>query len=131
MKAKIFSILVAVTWILILAGCSLWEDKTLPEGVYGIWETDNPRYKEAYLEITKAHIAFHTIEGDANLNRITNIETESEPESAPEHTLIHISYEDRDGLEYLLSFYYSETSDGPVIRFKNQKEMDWTKRKDS
>lgn len=112
--------------ILFLIGCSFWEDETLPPQLYGIWKTDDPRYAGSYLEIRKESIVFQTIDGDTNLNWITNIETESEPDQ----TLVKITYKDREGLEYLLSLYYIETKAGDIIRFKNQEKVDWTKRKE-
>lgn len=112
--------------MLILVGCAYWEDKTLPEQLYGIWETDEPRYQGCYLEIRKESLIFHTIEGDSVLNWVTKIETVPEPDK----TLFNIYYEDREGLDYLLSLYYIETEDRDIIQFKNQDQIEWTKRKE-
>ncbi len=103
-------------------GCPSKKDTTVPDELLGVWKTSAPKYADRYFEITKGVMIFGIGEGDVNSSPITSIETAS----GGRHTLYTISYQNREGQEYRLSFYYDSAQDG-VIVFKNQEDITWTK----
>jgi len=121
MKLKILILFIIVTAFL---GCQILKDKTIPEELIGVWETSEPRYKDCSFELKDETIIFNNGPDYTNINFITDIEKLPEKD----RVLYHIHYEDREGLEYMLSLFYFKASNGGVIRFKNQKEITWTKR---
>lgn len=122
-KLKKLALCIIVTSFL---GCQIWKDKTVPEELVGVWETSAPRYKNCFFELKGEMITFNKGLDYINVNLITDIEKSPEQEGI----LYDIHYEDEEGQEYKLSLFYFKTPDGGVIRFKNQKEIKWTRRED-
>jgi len=109
----------------LLWGCSLWTDRTPPDELIGVWQTDAARYKDCPTEITPTRIIFHTVTGAIDINTIQEIEKTTEKGK----TLYRIHYENAEGLVYRLSFYFLQSPEGSVIQYKNQPQLIWKKRK--
>lgn len=121
MKIKI---LILITIVTVFLGCQVFRDKTIPEELIGLWETSEPRYEDCTFELKDEMIIFNNYPEYTNINYITDIEKSPEKD----RVLYHIHYEDQEGQEFKLSLFYDKTADVGVIRFKNQKEIIWTKR---
>ena len=121
MKLKIFAIWIIV---IVLTGCQIRGDKSVPEELMGVWETSEPRYEGCSFEINDKLIIFKNGPTYTNVNHITDIDRSAEEK----RTLYHINYVDRDGQEYKFSLFYYRTGTGGVIRFKNQKDIEWTRK---
>ena len=106
-----------------LFGCHILEDKTSPAELTGVWETSDPRYEDCSFELKGDMIIFNNYPEYTSINYISDIERSPETDGV----LYHIDYEDKEGLEYKFSFYFVKGHDGDVIRFKNQKEITWTR----
>ncbi|MGH7273199.1 MAG: hypothetical protein ACREIQ_01905 [Nitrospiria bacterium] len=104
-------------------GCQSEKNKTtLDPALLGTWKTPAPAYSDRFLELTRGLIILGTGEGNVAVHPIKNIEKVHEDED----TLYTLTYVNREGKEYNFSFYYNPRNEG-VIRFKNQKQIEWTK----
>jgi hypothetical protein len=104
--------------------CQKWF--TVPEELIGVWVTKDPRYFNFPFEIKKNTVIFEQGLGylDFDVYPIAGVKkTESEGQ-----TLYIIYYTLPSGKKFEFSFYYS-AANGGEIRFKNQPEMLWTKKK--
>jgi hypothetical protein len=119
-----FGLLTGILLILVFTGCGLWGDEIMPRGVFGIWETDDAKYRDCYLELDGHSLIFYNSESDIDVGFIKKTEITRESD----RLLIEITYSDKLRHEFFLPIFFSETADGPVIRFKNQPEIKWVKR---
>jgi hypothetical protein len=98
---------------------------TVPENLIGVWETTSPDYADRFVEIRSNEILFGTGEGKFDTYPITKIKIEKDRQE--QTTLYLICYKNIEGKVYKFFFYYDPANQG-TIRFKNQKEMVWTKK---
>ena len=112
--------------LFIITACTSGGDGTFHEGMFGVWETEELRYQNCYIEIQEEKIIFYNSEKGMDLYRISGIE--AIPKVS--RTLYHIRYKDNEGLEYLLSLFFMHTAKGDYLQFQNQMEFQWSKRKD-
>jgi len=96
-------------------------------GFNRVWETKSPAYADRFFEIQAKEIIFGTGEGRFDVYPITKIRIEKEKENQKQKTLYLICYKNIEGKVYKFFFYYDSANQG-TIRFKNQKEMVWTKK---
>jgi len=117
-----------VIGFLLIAVIACFDDgkSRMHDGMYGLWETKEPRYANCYMEIQKDRIIFYNSEQGVDLYHISGIE--SIPKGI--RTLYHIRYKDNNGLEYLLSLFFMHTAKGDFIQFQNQMKFQWSKKKD-
>ncbi|MBN2124291.1 MAG: hypothetical protein JW821_08355 [Deltaproteobacteria bacterium] len=120
MKRKWIVPALAVTLFL---GCNLFKDKDLPPDILGTWVTDEPRYRDCRLEFREGLVIFSQGINYISTNSITDVDR-AEEKGQPLYT---VDYEDREGQEYHLSFYYGGPPGGKFIRFKNQDQFEWKK----
>jgi hypothetical protein len=107
-----------------LFGCQLWEDRTLPPELMGIWQTSAPRYEGASFEFKGEWLIFTNEKQDySSVNRIKSIDATL----GEDRTSYEIIYESKDGLEYQFDFYYVKTRKGGVIQFTTQDSVVWVK----
>jgi hypothetical protein len=88
----------------------------------GLWKTAAPQYQDRFFEITKKTITFGT--GNSNL-KIFVVDHVSKI-VVGKNTVYTITYDDVEGSDLKLVFYYSPKNGG-VIRFKNKQEIEWTR----
>jgi hypothetical protein len=98
---------------------------TVPEDLIGVWETTSPAYADRFFEIKAKEIIFGTGGEKFDTYPITKIRIEKDRQE--QKTLYLICYKNMDGKVYKFFFYYDPANQG-TIRFKNQKEMVWTKK---
>jgi hypothetical protein len=119
---KALSILVMV---FAFSGCGR---EPMPTELLGTWFTSAPNYKGASMEITSETITFKNGKGYAGVNRIIDLEKSEEKEG----TLFKMGYKGDDGVRFVLNFYLKHVAQGktqqPMIVYKNQKELTWTKK---
>ncbi len=108
-----------------LSLCQCGKKTTVPEDLIGVWETTAPTYADRPFEIKTDEVIFGTGEGKFDTYPITKIKIEKDP--TEQKTLYIICYKNIEGQEYKFSFYCDPANQG-MIRFKNQKEMVWTKK---
>jgi hypothetical protein len=101
---------------------------SIPEELIGVWKTTAPPYADRFFEIKTDEVVFGTGEETFDTYPITKIKTEKDPKE--QRTLYTLYYRSIEGQEYQFSFYYDPENHG-TIRFKNQKEMAWTKKEAS
>ena len=124
MRARTFLVLL-VTFALMF-GVQCQKQFAVPEELIGVWVTKDPRYSNYPFEIKKNTVIFEQGLGylDFDVYPIAGVQkTELEGQ-----TLYIIYYTLTSGKEFEFSFYYS-AANGGEIRFKNQPEMLWTKKK--
>lgn len=120
MKLKIIALCVIAT---ALFGCQVRKDNIVTEELIGVWETSASRYEDCFFEIKDEMIIFNNGLDYTNINYINDIEIFP----GRGKTLYNMYYKDMQGKEYKLSFFYFKEGNGGVIRFKNQKEIEWTR----
>jgi len=115
-------IVAAMALFVTLAACQAQKENSVPDHLLGVWSTSAPRYADRYIEIRNDMIIFGT-GGDAfELHALTDIKEAREGEAIL-YTITHLNH---FGQSYTLSFYYEPSGDG-IMRFKNQREIAWTK----
>jgi hypothetical protein len=117
-------ILGLIVTVLLVSNCG---HEAVPPELIGTWTTSAPLYETASMEITADTITFRDGKGYAGVNRITDIEKREEKEG----TLVKMGYEGDEGVHFVLSFYLKKVKKGtaahPMIVYKNQKNLKWTK----
>jgi hypothetical protein len=122
---KVKRVLIIIIYLIVLPTCQCGRKATVPEDLIGVWETAAPTYADRFFEIRTDEIIFGTGEEKFDTYPITKIKIEKDP--GEQGTLYIICYKNIEGQEYKFSFYYDPANQG-TIRFKNQKEMVWTKK---
>jgi hypothetical protein len=122
---KIGRVLVVIVYLFVFSTCQCGRKIAVPEDLIGVWETTAPAYADRFFEIKTDDVIYGTGEGKFDTYPITKIKTEEDPKESG--TLYVICYKNIEGQEYKFSFYYDPANQG-TIRFKNQKEMVWTKK---
>ena len=124
MKSR--SIIVAFAILILFFGAQCQKEFTVPKELIGIWVTDDPKYADHPFEIKKQTLIFEQGQGylDFDVFPIVNMEKTD----ADGNTLYIIHYVLPAGKKFEFSFYFA-SAEGGVIRFKNQPEMKWTKKK--
>ena len=118
--------LILLATLVLMFGVQCQELFTVPEELLGVWVTKDPNYFDRPFEIKKNTVIFEQGLGylDFDVYPIEGVKkTESEGK-----TLYVIYYKIPSGKKFEFSFYYT-AADGGIIRFKNQPQMKWTKRK--
>jgi len=116
------AIVVAVASLAAFGGCQSRGHTTVPDELVGVWKTSAPKYKDRYLQFTKATIVFGTGFGSPDVQRITKVDVVREEQGI----LYTVSYkDDPDGHQSTFAFYY-EPRKNAVIRFKHQQQIAWT-----
>lgn len=105
-----------------VAGCQPRTPSAVPTEFIGVWETANVQYADRFFKIAPTSITFGIGDGNVETYPIVAVE-EVRERNAVFHT---ISYRNQDGQESRLSFYY-DPRDAGVIRFKQQRSIQWTK----
>ncbi len=108
----------------VLLGCQMGQESTVLEQLTGVWETTEPRYKDCSFEIQNDLLLFTNALNEVEINHIVDIEKDPDEED----TVYHVFYKDDKGQKFLLSLIYFKSSDGDVIKFKTQQDIEWTRR---
>jgi len=116
----------ALIFVIIILGCESKKIAAVPENFIGVWGTSDPTYADRTFEITKNEVIFQTGEQTFDTYSIKSIEMEKVP--GEEGNLYTINYINKGGLKYEFSFYYNPAGQGE-IRYKNQRQIAWTKKK--
>lgn len=115
-------ILVAFALLVTVIGCQSKENNAVPDNLLGVWKTTHPKYADRFFEIKNDLIIFGQGDGKSEFHAFADIESTREGKQIF-YTIIHINHH---GQRFTFSFYYDPT-DGGTIRFKNQKQIVWTK----
>jgi hypothetical protein len=121
---KVERVCIIIVYLMVLAACQGGGKAAVPDDLIGVWETTTPSYADRPFEITADELIFGTGEGKFDTYPITKTKIEKDP--IEQKTLYIICYKNIEGQEYKFSFYHDPANQG-TIRFKNQKEMVWTK----
>ena len=125
MKRKIILVTFITLAVFSATGCG--EKKgTIPDELIGEWKSSAPKYEGCHFEVTKLTVAFKPLDEEIYSNIITNVKREEDPEE--QYILYTIFYKTESGKIYQLSVNYYPEENG-VIRFKNQLEIVWIKKR--
>jgi hypothetical protein len=115
---------IAVLITLIVFGWQCGNNEISSDDLIGVWKTSEPKYTDRSFEITKGTITFGIGEGNFEIYSIKKIRMEK---IAEEKSILYtIYYENSDGDENIFAFYYTPEKGG-IIRFKNQRQIEWEK----
>jgi hypothetical protein len=121
---KVERVWIIIVYLMVLAACQGGGKAAVPVELIGVWETTAPTYADRFFEITAGEVMFGTGEEKFDTYPITKIKIEKDFKEQKAYYIIY--YKNVEGQEYKFSFYYDPANQG-TIRFKNQKEMVWTK----
>jgi hypothetical protein len=114
-----YTIAGAIIMGLLFFGCSRNTD--VPDELIGVWQTAAPKYADRHLAFNEHCISLGLGAGREVSYIIKNIE-EKKKNSGMDYTFY---YEDSEGEEWTLAFYYEPTSDGLIIL--NNSDNVWKK----
>jgi len=117
---------VLVTILMLLLGCQSRKATAVPDELVGVWKTLNEQYADRSFEITKTGIIFSIGDGQVDFHSIAAAAQAREGEAL----LYTIVYLNEARQEYRFTFYF-EPSNGGVIRWKNQRDIEWVKARPS
>ena len=100
--------------------------EVFPDRMIGRWTTSEPRYTDRFFEISQTTFTYGIGGDKKDVCIISSIEKSVQGNT----TLYTIKYRNVDGIKYIRSFYYFP-GNGGVIKFKNQKDIKWTKNKNT
>jgi hypothetical protein len=109
-----------------LAGCGPERTKTVPNELIGVWKTTAPDYADRFLELSRDTIRFGTGGDESYVRSIVGVEKVLENGSTL-YTIFYIDPADPEKYQSKVAFYYDPGNQG-VIRYKNRKDMAWTKK---
>jgi len=104
-----------------LTGCSRNTD--VPPELIGVWKTEAPKYADRYLAFDEYYVTLGLGAGGEESYLIHNIESRKQ-DAGTSYTFY---YEDKDGEEWTLVFYYEPTNGGLIIL--NNSSNVWKKTK--
>jgi hypothetical protein len=122
---KVEKVWIIIVCLMVLFACQQGRKVVVPEDLIGVWETTSPSYADRPFEITPREVVFGTGENTFDTYPISKIKKEEDPKERK--TLYIICYKNIERQEYKFSFYYDPANQG-TIRFKNQKQMVWTRK---
>ena len=126
MKLKyIFISIFALT----LLSAFIWFPKQnirFPENLIGTWTTSEEKYIDRFFELTPTTVIYGIGDKKTNIYNISNMKKDVQNNTE----LFTIEYHNSDGVQYTQSFFYDATNGG-VIKFKNHKYIQWTKKEDT
>ncbi len=102
----------------------LFPQRTIPDELIGEWVSSHPRYMDRGFKLSRTSIAFYAGEGGTQVFVYPIDRVETSP--AENGTLYVVQYSDSAGRNQF-SFFHEPDPHG-VIRFKNQPEMEWSKK---
>ncbi len=120
-------VVLAIALLATIMGCqpqsqSQAENGTASEKLLGVWKTSHSKYADNFFEIKNDALIFGQGGEKIELHALADIENTRQGKQIL-YTITHINHY---GQRYKFSFYYDPT-DGGTIRFKNQKQIVWTK----
>ncbi len=109
----------------VLSACQPAGKMAVPEELIGVWETTAPTYADRFFEIKTDEVIFSTGEETFDTYPISKMKIDKDRKE--QKPLYVICYKNTARQEYKFSFYYNPANQG-TIRFKNQREMVWTRK---
>ena len=88
----------------------------------GVWKTSSANYDDRFFKIADSTITIGTGDGKQDIYYIRAATERTEDRD----TMYTIIYENLEGTEFKLCFYYLRARGG-VIQFKNQRDIEWTR----
>jgi hypothetical protein len=115
-------IFIAFALLATLAGCQPEKNSAILEPLLGVWTTPHPKYADRYFEIRSDAIIFGHGGENFEVHALADIDFTRDEET----TLYTITHLNHHGQRFTFAFYYDPANNG-AIRFKNQKDIVWTK----
>ena len=106
--------------LLALFSSGVLKKRELPLELHGTWENSDPDYKDRYFLLNSNAIGFGTGNDRVDWYKIISVSEKTEGNK----TLYTIEYQKPEGAPLKKTLYYLPENDG-IIKFKNQKEIQW------
>ena len=94
----------------------------LPGELEGIWRCDDTRYRDRFLRLSPSIVAL----GIGDRQMFVHSIKRAEHQKIDNRTLYTIYYNDKEGLEQKMAFYYDASGEG-TLYFKHQPHITWHK----
>ena len=122
MKLKWILLILGIFITVILYNVDPSENLFVPDEMTGRWESDSPKYKDRYLELSTVSVVYGTGVDTIDVNFVQSIAKQVEGGK----TVYTIHYKNSTGEKGKISFFWNPSNNGE-IRLKGQKEMTWKK----
>jgi len=107
--------------LLVCLACSRDNPKVLPDKLVGFWTTDEPRYQDRFLELSKVYVFIGV--GRRQVPSVQVVDR-FEAVQAGKETKYTIYSTDLQGTAYQMTFQFSPVNGGE-IQLKNQQGIVW------
>ena len=98
---------------------------SMPDGLVGTWETDDPAYAGRFFSLSTDEFSLLLIGAGATTPQRYRIVTITRQRA--EFGMLHtVEYSDNAGVDYRMAFYF-DPAGGGMLRLKNQRNMLWRK----
>jgi hypothetical protein len=111
--------------LVLLGGCGPESTRTVPAELLGRWTTSAPKYADTFFELQRDTLLLGLAGGQIDTRSITKVERIRQ-DGETLFTVYYADPSDPKRTEYKLAFFF-EAGAGGVVRWKNQKEIAWTR----
>jgi hypothetical protein len=118
--------MLVLSLLVALAGCGPERTKAVPSELIGVWKTTAPDYADRFLELGRDSIRFGTGGDQSYARSIVGVEKVVE-NAGTLYTIFYIDPADPEKYQFKVAFYYDPADQG-VIRYKNRKDIAWTRK---
>lgn len=121
----------AASWLLVavclglLAGCGPESTRSVPDELLGRWTTKAPKYADTFFELQRDTLVLGLAGGRTEVRAVARVEKVLQ-DGQPHFTVYYLDPSDPRRTEFKLAFSF-EAGGGGVIRWKNQREIAWTR----
>lgn len=109
----------------LVGGCGPETSRTVPAQLLGRWTTNAPKYADTFFELQPETLLLGLAGGQIDTRPITKVEKLTQGGETL-FTVYYVNPLDSQRTEYKLAFFF-EVGAGGVVRWKNQKEIAWTR----
>jgi hypothetical protein len=109
----------------LLVGCGPESTRTVPAELLGRWTTSVPKYADTFFELQRDTLILGLAGGRTEVRSVARVEKVLEG-GQPLFTVYYLDPSDPKRTEFKLAFFF-EAAAGGVVRWKNQREIVWTR----
>ncbi len=109
----------------LLVSCGPETTRTVPDELLGRWTTKAPKYADTFFELQRDAIILGLAGGETEVRSVARVEKVLQG-GQPQFTVYYLDPSDPRRTEIKLAFFF-EAGGGGVIRWKNQREIAWTR----
>jgi hypothetical protein len=111
---------------IVCGGCDWNRSRFIPENLFGVWRTDDPRYRGRSIQLGKDNVVIGTGDDKPSIELVESVRIRP----AGEDTTYSIHCRTTDGTQHLLTLSFNPNGDGE-IRLSHPQNIVWKRRPDT